>query len=193
MQPHPNRAELSRGERRTSDLLTWTHRLHLLCPPSVSPAPLPPSPSLISPCLEYDELQPAGKPGAGDSVPAGAHHHRPEPTESNPDPTLADRRAGPAGGRAYRGEQAPAGHQGTTASSLPSPPSPSPRPQLPSSPSPSSGPPTQDCRRVSARPCDSSSTSRDCSGGPAVAIPNYGPRGHAAGSSRPVHGFPGRK
>lgn len=80
------------------------------------------SASLPSSCLGYDdELESAGKPCAGDSVPARAHHHRPEPAESHPDAALPDRGAGPAGGRAYRREQAPAGRQGTAAS-LPSPP-----------------------------------------------------------------------
>ena len=191
-----NRAEPRSGELEGHFTFSsaLTDILHLLCPASVSPASsFFSSPSFPPSCPEYDELQPAGKPCAGDSVPARAHHHRPEPAESHPDAALPDRGAGPAGGRAHRREQAPAGRQGTTASCLPSPPSPSPRPQLPCPPPPPSGPPAQDWCGISAGPCVCSSTSRGGSCGRGVAFSNYGSRGHAAGPGRPVHGFPGGK
>lgn len=183
--PQPSRIK----KRGKEGHLTYSHTLTLSVSPISSYFP-PPSPTLS--CLEYDELQPAGKPGAGDSVPKGAHHYRPEPTESHTDAALPDRGARPASGRAYRREQAPAGHQGTATSPLPSSPSPSPRPRQSSSSPPPSGSPVQNRSGVSLRTCDCTSTVRGGTGS-AVANPNYEPGRHAAGTSRPVHGFPGRK
>lgn len=122
-------------------------------------------------CLGYYELQLARKPSAGDSVPAGAYNHRPEPAESHSDPARPDRGAGQTSGRAPRWEQAPAGRQGTTTAPIPSPtPSPSsPGPHLPPPSPPSARSPTKGQWRVSTRPCPRTSTGRGASGNPAPA------------------------